>query len=395
MPWTVTLESSPRRTQPTRCHPRDAAVSWRIGYTAPMSAVEPRQLPLHATHQTGGARLDPVDSWLVPLDFGDVAAEYDALRHSAAILDLSMRGRLRLSGADRATFLHNMVTNDVVALRPGMGCNAAKLTLQGKIEGTMRVLCEADSLWCDIDPGAAAQVRASLERHRIMEDVAFHDATEEWALLAVQGPDAAAVLAAAGVDVGSLVQPLQHDQFMIRDVPVRIASVDHCGEGGFDLWAPAHLAANVWRALCAAGARAAGLRALDARRIEAGIPWFGSELTSEYFPMEAGLEAGWISYTKGCYLGQETISRLHHLGHVNRLLRGLVPEGDVAPPPGAELHAATKRIGTVTSVARSPALDRTIALGFVHREVADPGTLISAATASGPVVTRVVALPFV
>ena len=143
-----------------------------------------------------------------------------------------------------------------------------------------------------------------------------------------------------------------------------------------------------------AGARAVGLRALDIRRIEAGIPWFGSELTSEYFPMEAGLEDGWISYTKGCYLGQETISRLHHLGHVNRLLRGIVPVDDTAPMPGAELFAATKRIGTVTSVARSPRLDRTIALGYVHREFAEPGSTISVASASGPTAARVAALPF-
>ncbi len=359
-----------------------------------MSAVEPRQIPLHATHAASGARLEAVDGWLVPFDFGDVEAEYDALHHSAGVLDLSLRGKLRLSGPDRATFLHNMVTNDVLALRPGQGCNAAKLTLQGKIEGTMRILCDADALWCDIDPGAAGQVRASLERHRIMEDVAIHDATDEWVLLAVQGPHAAQVLEDAGADPRELAEPLQHAQFTLGGASVRVARVDHCGEGGFDVWVPATSAVDVWRALISAGAHAVGLRALDVRRIEAGIPWFGSELTPEYFPMEAGLEAGWISYTKGCYLGQETISRLHHLGHVNRLLRGIVPEGDVAPVLGAALLAEAKRIGTVTSVSQSHALDRTIALGYVHREFAAPGTPITIETPSGPAIARIAALPF-
>ena len=348
---------------------------------------------LHAEHVASGARLEAVDGWLVPFDFGDVEAEYAALRHSASLLDLSLRGRLRLSGPDRATFLHNMVTNDVLALRPRQGCNAVKLTLQGKIEGTMRILCDADTLWCDIDPGAAAQVRASLERHRIMEDVAIQDVTDEWVLLAVQGPDAAQVLAALGADPRELVQPLQHAQFTVNDVSVRVTRLDHCGEGGFDVWVPAASAAIVWRAFLAAGGRAVGLRALDVRRIEAGIPWFGSELTSEYFPMEAGLETGWISYTKGCYLGQETISRLHHLGHVNRLLCGIVPEGDAAPAPGDALLAVAKRVGTVTSVTRSPALGRTIALGYVHREFAAAGTAITIATTAGPTTARVAALP--
>lgn len=360
-----------------------------------MSAVEPKQLPLHEMHVTSGSRLEAVDRWLVPADFGDVAAEYETLRRSAGLLDLSMRGRLRLTGADRAAFLHNMVTNDVLALRPGQGCNAAKLTLQGKVEGTMRILCTADALWCDIDPGATTQVHASIERHRIMEDVAIQDATDEAVLLAVQGPRAPMVLASCGFATGELGTALQFVEKTWNDIMVRIVRVDHCGEGGFDLWVPVAQAANAWRALREAGAEPVGLRALDSRRIEAGIPWFGSELTPEYFPMEAGLETGWISYTKGCYLGQETISRLHHLGHVNRLLRGILPDDDATPAIGATLHSASKRAGSVTSVTRSPALGRTVALGYVHRDFAEPGTRLTIETPSGVISARVAALPFI
>jgi aminomethyltransferase len=328
------------------------------------------RLLLHDMLEASGARFEAVDGWLVPADFGHVAGEYAALCAGAALLDLSLRGRLRLTGRDRASFLHNMVTNDVLGLRPGGGCDAVKLTLQGKIEGTMHILCDQDALWCDVDPGAAAAVQAALERHRIMEDVVIEDRSREWVLLALQGPRAAEVLAAA-------------------EVSARIVPRDHCGEGGFDIWLTAADAVSGWRALIAAGARPAGLQALDRRRVEAGIPWFGSELTPEYFPMEAGLEAGWISYTKGCYLGQETISRLHHLGHVNRHLRGLLPEGEIAR--GTTLAAGDKRAGIVTSAVHSPALDRPIALGYVHRDFAAAGTMLAA----DAVATRVVDLPFV
>jgi folate-binding protein YgfZ len=139
---------------------------------------------------------------------------------------------------------------------------------------------------------------------------------------------------------------------------------------------PVAVAAGLWGALVDAGARPAGLEALDVRRIEAGVPWSGTEITGEYFPIEAGLEVGWISYTKGCYLGQETIARVHHLGHVNRRLRGLLVEGEAAPQRGAALHSGGKRCGVVTSAARSPQLGRPVGLAYVHRDFAEPGTVL-------------------
>ena len=180
---------------------------------------------------------------------------------------------------------------------------------------------------------------------------------------------------------------------------VRLARSDHTGEGGFDIWVPQEAAVEVRSALLAAGAVPVGAEALDIRRIEAGIPRQGAEITTERFPQEAGLEAGWISYTKGCFLGQETIARLHHLGHVNRHLRGVRLEAGAAntasdplPPPQASLVVDGKEVGTVTSAVHSLGLGVPIALGYVRRDFALPGTAVLVGSASHP--GHIVALPF-
>jgi folate-binding protein YgfZ len=356
----------------------------------------PRTTPLEKQHRDAGATLAEIDGWLVPVDFGDAAAEYAALRHGAALLDLSLRGKLRLVGPDRALFLHNMVTNDVQGLSPGAGCNAAVLSLQGKMEAGMRIHCLPDEILCDVDPGPFDRVHAAFVKHLVMEDARIEDVSAAWALLAVQGPGALAALTAAGLEGQPPTASLHHVQAEISGVAVTVAKVDHSGEGGFDLWVRDAEAAVVWQALIGRGrVRPVGLAALDVRRIEAGIPWAGSEIDGEHFPMEAGLESGWISYTKGCYLGQETISRLHHLGHVNRHLCGLVLEGGDPPLRGAALWAETKRVGEVTSAAFSPGLGQPVALAYVHREHATPGTKLDLESLEDHLPVQVVSLPLI
>lgn len=354
-----------------------------------------RQTSLSALHAAAGARLADIDGWSMAMDFGDAAAEYGALDQGVGLLDLSFRGKLRLTGPDRATFLHNMVTNDVVSLRPGQGCNAAKLTVQGKMEGALRIRCTADALWVDVDPGAAGKILDGLRKHLIMEDARIEDVTETYALLALQGPLAAQALGRLGVEAASFTQHLQHADAAIGAVPVTVARCDHAGSEGFDVWMPSAAAARVWQACLQAGIPPVGLAALDVRRIEAGLPWYGAEITGEQFPQEAGLEAGWISYTKGCYLGQETISRLHHLGHVNRQLCGLYFAANAAPPAaGAVIQSGEKRIGAVTSATRSPRLGRAVALGYVLRDFAAPGTRVAVQDRGTPVHAEVRSLPF-
>jgi folate-binding protein YgfZ len=279
--------------------------------------------------------------------------------------------------------MQNMLTNDVAALRSGHGCHAAKLDLQGKIIATLHVLRQENELWLDLEPGPAQVFEADLRKRIVLENAELTDMTSEWSLFGVQGPHAGDCLAAAGIDVSGLDKELHHLTRPLGSHWVHVVRSDHCGSGGFDVWVPAGEASEVWRLLVESRAQPVGLTALNVRRIEAGIPWHGRELTPDRFPQEAGLDEGWISYTKGCYLGQETISRLHHMGHVNRILRGLHLEAPDVPGPGTQLFEADKLVGWITSAARSPVLERVVALAFVRRESASPGTRVRVASPNG------------
>jgi len=322
-------------------------------------------------------------------------SEHTALRRGAGILDLGGRGLLRLGGADRAQFLNNLVTNDILALRPGQGCQALKVSLQGRMEAALRVLCLEDALWCDVDAGVMESLVPALGRRILRDDVRLEDVRGAWTIVSLQGPGAADVLARLGVDVAAAPALHRHAPVDIAGVAGRLVGSDHTGDGGFDLWVPRPEGERVRAALRVAGAVRVGAATHNVRRVEAGIPWQGAEITPEHFPQEAGLDDGWISYTKGCYLGQETVARLHHLGHVNRHLRGVVFEATGAaaalPDPGAKLVAADKEVGEITSVVHSIALARPIALAYV-RHGFDAATVDGGDAAA--VAAHVVPLPF-
>jgi folate-binding protein YgfZ len=318
-----------------------------------------------------------------------ILQEYEALRRGAGLIDFSAWGLLRLRGKDRARFLHNMLTNDILKLRPGEGCNAVKVSVQGRMEAALRVLCLEDEMWCDTEGEALAGVALGLRKRIVLENAALEDASAGWRLLAVPGPEARRVLERCGIEPPAAMHG--HAAAALAGAEVRVVRSDHTGDGGCDIWATAAAAANVAAALRDAGAVAVGEATYELRRIESGIPRHGREITSEHFPQEANLDAGWISYTKGCYLGQETISRLHHMGHVNRSLCGLVVDGDAVPEPGTSLAAGGKEGGRITSSVRSLVLDRPVALAYVRHEIAAPGTAVELANGS---TARIADLPF-
>lgn len=330
----------------------------------------------------------------IPDDFGDPAAEYGALRAGAGLFDLSFRSLLILRGADVRRFLNNLVTNDIEAVLPGHGCNALKVNLQGRVEAPLRLLRVQDDVWCDLEPDPIELLLDALRKRIILAAVSLDDASAHWALFSLQGPQATEVLSALGVGAARLETLHEHAAETLADTDVRIVRSDHTGEGGFDVFAPADVAPAVWNVLSAAdGVRRVGLTALAARRIEAGIPWVRSELVPARLPQEAGLDSGWISHTKGCYLGQETIARLHHMGHVNRELRGIVLESRERAVRGSTLRVADRDVGEVTSSAYSPRLRRDVALGYVRRDHAEPGTRVSVLSDGSTTTGEVVALP--
>lgn len=355
----------------------------------------PQKPAMQARDEDAGTRFTSFAGTPIPEAFDDVRAEYDALRQHAGVLDVSFRALLVVRGSDCVKFLNNLVTNDVARLADGSGCNALKVSLQGKVEAALRLLRVGPDIWCDLEPAPRDALVESWRKRILLADVQLHDESERWAVISIQGPRAAALLAALDVDVRDLEAMHAHTTAALGAVPVRVVRSDHTGEGGFDVFVATESAAEVWDALLAGDAtvRPVGLAALDARRIEAGIPWSGREITSNRLPQEVGLEEGWISYSKGCYLGQETIARLHHLGHVNRHLRGLRVQGDACPQRGSVLRAGGKGVGAITSAALSPRFGQPVALAYVRRAHADPGERVEVVSGPTAAPAEVVALP--
>ena len=309
---------------------------------------------------------------------------YDAARSSAVVVDRSGEGRLRLTGADRVTWLQGLVTNDVAALQPGQGCYAAYLTPQGRMISDLRILATREALLLDVPTVARATVAARFEQFIITEDVMVEDVTARIARLAVHGPSAAAVVAKAlDVPVASLAKLAEHDHLDVefQDAPLIVAGCWALGGAGFDVYCAAERVTDVAARLFAAGAHDITAGAWDTLRIEAGLPLFGVDMDTDTIPLEAGLEASAISQTKGCYVGQEVVIRILHRGG-GRVVRRLIawtadgesPSDATVPAAGTPLTADGKDIGRVTSAAWSPSLRRLVGLGYAHRDHTEPGT---------------------
>lgn len=359
-------------------------------------------LPLHEFHVRHGATFTRVNGAELAVHYGDPQAEHAALRHTVAVLDLSSRGRLCVLGRDRERFLNGQVTNDVKALTPGRGCYTAVVSAKGRMEGDAFVYRLAEEFLLDCEPGCATALAQRLERYVIADDVQIADAAPHFGLLGVQGPRAAEVARALAPGLEPPAQPLS-----LKVVThaawgeLYVVNQPRVGVPGWEVYVPMtalEAAAETLRSAAAhLGGRLAGWQALEITRIEAGIPRWGADLDESTLPPEAGLEARAISYTKGCYIGQEVIARIRTYGHVNRALCGLwLGEWRGAlPARGDRLLRDGREVGYVTSATRSPGLNAAIALGYVRRECTAPGTELTLRSSEGEGPVRLVSLPFV
>ena len=332
--------------------------------------------------------------------YGGWLAEHAALRETAGVIDLSFRSRLCLVGADRARFLHGQVTNDVKKLRTGEGCYAAITTAKGKMESDLNIFALAEELLLDFEPGLMEKISARLEKFIVADDVQIVDAAPHYGLLSVQGPKAADVIRAIGLATETPATSL--GSVKISDVmlgKIYLANNPRLGTNGFDLFIPNDSLGAVADKLIAAaknfGGRAVGWQAFETARIEAGIPRYGADMDETCIPLECGLESRAITYTKGCYIGQEVINRIHSVGHVNRELRGLRLPDDLKslPARGEKLFSGGKEVGHVTSAVKSPSFGN-LALGYVRREVNQIGSELTLRPTAGAVAVKIVALPF-
>ncbi len=308
----------------------------------------------------------------------DLRAEYDAIRNGVAVMDLSESGLLRLTGKNAVQFLNGLVSNEVKSLAPGHGVAAAFPNLQGKLLALARIYKIGDGLLLELDAINREKIFNNLNRFVPAGEFFLSDLKGETSLLSLQGPRSSKLIESMTGKIVDSLSPYQHMETTIDETAVMIAAHSRCGEPGFDLFVPTAEAEPIMRAIIEGGRDFGTMRVGDAAfeiaRIEAGIPREGRDAGENHIILESELNDA-VSYTKGCYLGQEVIARIHWRGQPAKRLRGLLIESDTVPPPGTLLYAVDgKKIGEITSAAHSLALDRPIALGYVHRNYLDPGT---------------------
>jgi folate-binding protein YgfZ len=377
------------------------------------------------------APLDPGGP-VVPLRYVETAEEYRALRGGAGLVDRSSGGRLEIGGADRLRFLNAYVTCDVKALAPGAGAYGFATSPQGRILTDFSLLAFEDRLWLELPAGQARPLADHLRKFIIADRVEIRELAE-MVPLALAGPGAQAALGAAGTQKSALgaavtqksalsaavtqksalsaavtqesalsaalhqesalgaaaaalpAAPYAHARLAVAGVELTAQRTPRLGEPGFILWVPADAVSAVSAALLALpGVVPVGYEALEMVRVEAGVPRFGRDFGGGggggggsapgplSFPQETGVEEA-VSYTKGCYLGQEVVARIHYRGGVQKGLRGLVFPG-AAPPPGTPLLFEGREAGVATSVVASPALGLHAGLAILHRRAAAAGT---------------------
>ena len=311
--------------------------------------------------------------------------DYRALREGVAIGSISPRLPLAVAGQDRAAYLQGLLTNDIQALTPGSGCYATWLSPQGRMLTDMHVLESGGMILLDVPASTAAATLERLDQFIFSEDVKVGAMGDTLAGVWVHGPQAAATLERTiegARDLGNWPD-YHHAQFELNGQPVSVARIDQLGTPGYCVYLERATEAAFVAALQSAGARVAEAGALDAARIEAGYPVFGVDMTDATIPLEAGIEQRAISFTKGCYVGQEIIIRVLHRGggRVAKKLVALRIE-NARPARGAKLFSGGREIGEITSAAESPRFG-SIALGYVQRDFTAPGTAIQVEADSG------------
>jgi folate-binding protein YgfZ len=305
--------------------------------------------------------------------------DYSALHEGAIIGAIAERRQIALSGPDRASFLQGLLTNDIPSLTAGRGCYAAWLTPQGRMIIDLHVLESGDMLLLDVPAAEVEQTAERLEQFHFTEDVQIANLAGSLRSVWLHGPTASQILTKLTPTTGEFAAwaSYQNARAEIGGASVVIARIDQLAVPGYVLYVDEQQEALLATLLAAAGAVPATPPTLEAGRIEAGYPVFGIDMSSDTIPLEAAIEDRAISLTKGCYVGQEVIIRVLHRGHgrVARKLVGLHVEGPV-PPHSAQIFAEDREIGFVTSGAYSPRFGA-IALGYLHRDFVEPGTVVA------------------
>jgi folate-binding protein YgfZ len=325
------------------------------------------------------------------------STEYSAVRNGGAgLIDLSARGRLRVSGSEAVTFLNGLITNDMKTLAVNSWMPAVFPNVQGRLLAAVRVIHREDGFLIDTETATQETVLKLVERFTMAGDFRVTNVTGELAMLSLQGKKAAEIVRTMLGDEAANIERQQVATAKVgNDSNATIIRATHTAEDGFDLFVDAKSAENLRDSLRNAGAQSVGSDVLETLRIEAGLARYGLDMDETNVVTETNLDDA-VSFTKGCYLGQEIIARIKYRGHVAKKLTGLTLEGDLNLERGARiLSDEEKEIGRVTSATFSPSLARTIALGYVKYDYLAPGTKVKVVSPEHEFPATVAELPFV
>jgi folate-binding protein YgfZ len=327
--------------------------------------------PLLAEHKSSGARIDEYLGCRLPEHFADLSTEYRAARESVALIDKGYRAFFDFTGPDRVRYLNAILTGPVRDLEDFCGAPSLLLTPQGHIVAELEVYALPEKLLVVSYAMIRERLAALLEKYIIMDDVTLADETHRYACVALEGPrTSVAVQKLTGVDVAALPE-LGVAEINWGGMAGKLIRRSPGGVAGVEFIAERKDVAEVWRSLQKAaedaGGGPIGYATLNTLRLEAGIPWFGYDFDETVIPHEAGLENSHISYTKGCYTGQEIVERVRSRGHVNRKRVGLKFEGGT-PETGESLLAGEHQVGRVTRAGFSPVVGAPIGMGYLRRE---------------------------
>ncbi len=331
--------------------------------------------------------------------FSDLEKEYHTIKDGFAIADRNDRALLEVTGADRASWLHNLTTNHILNLGVGDGQYTFTLNLQGRILFDVNVLVIEDQFWLDIDRRFIEIALPHFEKYTIVEDVVMTDMTNQYVRIGLTGPQTIEALISSGASHAQAMPALGVTTISWQGQPITMMRHDFCGPFGVEFFVPIDQATAFWQSWIQNGATPqatpVGDDTLEIHRIESGIPRSGFEITDEILPAETKQLDRAVNYNKGCYLGQEVVERMRSRGVVARQLCGFVIEGETLPPVGAEiLSPEDKPVGNLTSVCRSIARDSVIGLGYIKTASASLNSSLQVSWDDQKLATTVTELPF-
>jgi len=356
----------------------------------------PIDTPLKSEHEKLNATFGEYFGCTLPRDYGDVAREYKFARESVGLIDKNYRAVISFAGKDRARYLNAMLTNNIRDLASGHGNISLLLSPQGRIMAEVETLALEDRLFVVSYAMIRQRLIETFDKFIIMDDVTLEDLTDRTGTLALEGPQAPAIVRElCGLDLNFL-SALDHAEAIAKDganIPCRVVKYSRGEMPGADFIADREHLHVLWNSLLEAARRhgggPVGYEALNILRLEAGVPWYGTDFDENQIPHQAALEKTHINFSKGCYTGQEIVERVRSRGHIQRqrvMLRfagGAIPNAGeplfaVVVDPDAKLGAQTRvEVGFITSAAKSPATGAVIGMGYVRHEHSAPGAKLT------------------